>query len=465
MTTRSGTGAILIHPQADRSGNLLWPGSLPEEHSVALTAALEAMRAQGYWASAFPEGDGVAFQWHGGTPYAEDSGLAALGAAFDFLEIEVLDPGETAGKALARLAASRLVACTYLVPVEGLRLEDPFTLGDTRFHAPVDGEYIRLADHAWSELCDVPGADVNSDWAPDDRASGTTELLGRSLIERRITVPMSLIYEAESGFDGQSALLRRLMEDADHALDPIRYDRCNYRRLEYLPAKPGWLGEFALAYLVPDEPAHAARLFAGKPYVLRVHNNWLGLDVDRNELSWAEPLAAMVVDNDDTDGITLALRSALRALNRAFYLVELEASFLHLVYAIDALCEPDRLRGDRHRLWISAFACGGKPGPFAKILDDFDRHYTVRNSIVHQGATFASLGLEGEAECQFMLDLLASCIQTIAMAGLSTRHEAADFAFAILTSPTIAPLVAAKASKHFTLPLTTDKGFAEHMRR
>ena len=173
----------------------------------------------------------------------------------------------------------------------------------------------------------------------------------------------------------------------------------------------------------------------------------------------------MVVDNDDTDGITLALRSALRALNRAFYLVELEASFLHLVYAIDALCEPDRLRGDRHRLWISAFACGGKPGPFAKILDDFDRHYTVRNSIVHQGATFASLGLEGEAECQFMLDLLASCIQTIAMAGLSTRHEAADFAFAILTSPTIAPLVAAKASKHFTLPLTTDKGFAEHMRR
>jgi len=251
---------------------------------------------------------------------------------------------------------------------------------------------------------------------------------------------------------------------ADHALDPIRFELCHYRKLEYLPAKPGWIGEFALAYLMPEGPALKPRLLQGKPYVLRVSNNWLGLEVDQSGLSSVEPLADMIINNKSGDEITLALKAALRAFNRAFYLVELEASFLHLVYAIDALCEPDRLRGDRHRLWISAFGAGGNPARFVALLGDFDRHYGVRNRIVHEGATFAGLGLKGEDQCQFMLGLLGACIRTFVREGFSTRREAADHAFGVLASAAITPHVAALGSSHFKMPLATDKGFREHMR-
>lgn len=462
MTTILRTGAVLIHPRGDVMGNLLWPGSLPPEHQEALAAAVTAVTERGYWANPFPEGDGVPFERLGET-YDPDAALADFRAAFGFLDLEILDPREGQARALARLAADRTVACTCLVPVEGLRLEAPFKLGETRFHAPVDGEENRLADHAWRELCDVPGADVDPDWAPGERASGTTELLGHPLVERKIEVPLSIFYKAGASFDSQSPLLRLIMENADHALDPVRFDLCHYRRLQYLPAKPGWIGDTALVYMIPEDRALKARFLQGKPYVLRVSNNWLGLEVDGSGLSSAEPLADLIVDNSARDEITLALKAALRAFNRAFYLVELEASFLHLVYAIDALCEPDKLRGDRHRLWISAFASGGEAERLASLLEKFDHHYRVRNRIVHEGATFAGLGLVGEEQCQFMLGLLGACIQTFVREGFATRRSAAQFAYNALTSPAITPHVTAMGSTHFKLPLSADKGFAEHM--
>lgn len=457
------TGAVLIHPSGDYMGNLLWPGVLPAEQREALPAAISAISAQGYWASPFPEGDGVTFQRNSETPYDPDAAPTDFRAAFAFLDLEVLDPGEGQARALARLAGDRKITCTCLVPVEGLRLEAPFDLGETRFHASVDGDGNRLADHAWRELCDVPGAEVDPSWTPSARASGTTELFAHPLIERKIEAPLSAFYEADASLDSQSALLRLVMEEADHALDPIRFDLCHYSRLHYLPAKAGWIGETGLAYVMPEGRAPRSRYLQGKPYVLRVSNTWLGLKVDNGGLSWAEPLATMIVDTRAGDEITLALKAALRAFNRAFYLVELEASFLHLVYAIDALCEPGRLTGDRHRLWISAFGSGGDAARFATLLVEFDRHYGVRNRIVHEGATFAGLGLVGEEQCQFMLGVLGACILIFIREGFDTRRAAADFAFNTLTSPAITPHITAMPSPQFRLPLTADKRFTEHM--
>ncbi|MBM7405077.1 MULTISPECIES: hypothetical protein [Sphingomonas] len=146
MTTTLHTGAVLSHPSGDYMGNLLWPGVLPADQREALPAAIAAISAQGYWASPFPEGDGVAFQRYDETPYDPDAALADFQAAFGFLKLDVLDPDEGQGRALARLAGDRSISCICLVPVEGLRLEAPFDLGETRFHAPVDGTEI-VADH------------------------------------------------------------------------------------------------------------------------------------------------------------------------------------------------------------------------------------------------------------------------------------------------------------------------------
>lgn len=457
------TGAILVHPHGDVMGNLLWPGELPAEHLEALPGALAAIRAKGYWASSFPEGDGVTFKPTGTVASEPQTCLVDFRAAFPFLDLDSLDKSEGQSRALARLARDRTAVCIYLAPVEGLRLEAPFQLGETRFHTPVDGVDNLLKDHAWRQLCDVPGADVDPAWAPGDHAQGTTELLGRPLIEREIEIPLAVFYEASNSFDSQTELLRLVMEDADAALDPVRFGLCHYRRLEYLPAKPGWIGESAVVHVMPKSRALKERLLVGKPFVLRVSNNWLGLEVDGGALgTGAEPMADLV-DSKADDEITLALKSALRAWNRAFYLVELEASFLHLVYAVDALCEPGSLKGDRHRLWITAFASAGDPVRFSALLDDFSRHYAVRNSIVHAGATFASLGLVGEEQCQFMLSLLGSCITTYFRQVFADRRDAARFAFDVLTSAAIKPLVTAIGSKDIKSPLSSDKVFAKHM--
>src|SRR3546814_10565660 len=125
-------------------------------------------------------------------------------------------------------------------------------------------------------------------------------------------LPLSIFYKAGASFDSQSPLLRLIMENADHALDPVRFDLCHYRRLQYLPAKPGWIGDTALVYMIPEDRALKARFLQGKPYVLRVSNNWLGLEVDGSGLSSAEPLADLIVDNSARDEITLALKAALR---------------------------------------------------------------------------------------------------------------------------------------------------------
>lgn len=453
--------AVLVHPNENVSGNLLWPGELPDAALGALGPALVSLRAKGYWASPFPEGDGVTFTGEPKERYAPDRALADFRESFPFLTISLLDKDEGLATTLARLAGDRTVTCRYLAPVEALRLDALVELGETRFHPPVDGEEHPLADHAWRQLCDVPGADVDPSWAPGPRATGTTELLAHPLIERAIAVPLSLIHAAKRSYDAQTPLLRLLLEDADHALDPIRFQFCHYRRLHYLPAKPGWIGDTAIVYLMPESCTIPDQLLQGTPYVLRVSNNWLGLEVDQAP-SGPNPLADLV-DSTAVDDITLALKAALRAWNRSFYLVELEASFLHLVYAVDALCAPGKLTGFRHRLWISAFAVGGDATRFADLLDTFDRHYELRNAIVHKGQTFAGLGLAGEEQCQFMLDLLGSCIGVFLAEGFGTRADAREFAFARLNAVEIAPVLATHPSARFTLPLTNDKEFKKHM--
>lgn len=459
MARLGRVGAGLLHPYGDILGNIVWPGALPEVHEAALGAALDAVRAKGYYASAFPEGDGLCFQRSDQADYDPDAAFAEFQAAFSFLTLERLDRANSS-MALARLAGDRKIGCTYLAPVEGLRLEAPFELGQTRFHAPVDGLDVTLPDHAWRELCDVPGADVTPGWAPGGSESGTTEFLAHPLIERTIELPLSAFYAAGGSFDGRSALLKIVMEDADHALDAVRFDLCHFGRLEYLPAKPGWIGEFALAYIVPAGQALKPRTLTGKPYVLRVSNNWLGLEVEPGSLRMAHPLSDLIVDSGATDEITLALKGALRAWNRAFYLVELEASFLHLVYAIDALCDPGKLVGERQRLWVTAYVFNGDAGDFAARLIDFDQHYSVRNKLVHFGESFASLGLDGQAQCDFMLRTLGACIRTMMFEGFPNRQAAAQFAFGRLTSPALA---AATQFGQFTGPVATDKAFVKRM--
>lgn len=456
--------AVFLHPSDDVAGNLRWPGALPPSAVTDLPAALMAIRTRGYWASAFPEGDGITFRREDGGAYDSDAARADFSACFPFLEIVPLGPDDSLFDLLAQISDTATWSCDYLAPIEGMQLDEHLTIGGTSLHPPVDGDGVRLSDHRWNRLCDFPGADGDPTWAPTDRSSGTTELLAYPLIERKIEVPLALLYGAKASVRGAERLLRFLLEDADHALDPVRYSLCHYGKLQYLPAKPGRLGDMALVYLKPTGRLFDEWLVAAKPYALRVSNNWLGMQVDSSAIGTMTMMLADFVDNVRADEIALDIKSALRALNKAFYLVDLEAAFLHLVYAIDALCQPGDLKGDRQRVWITAFASGARDDRFDALIGPYGDHYDFRNKLVHEGLSFAAMGVKGEDACQFMLHMLSLCIGTFIDQGFANRHDAAVFAFELLGTQSIEAAITRMGPKHFKLPVAADPQFWAHLK-
>jgi len=53
--------AFLLLPYDECSGNLLWSPFQSEEHTADIEASLSKIASMDYWASPFPEGDGITF--------------------------------------------------------------------------------------------------------------------------------------------------------------------------------------------------------------------------------------------------------------------------------------------------------------------------------------------------------------------------------------------------------------------
>lgn len=455
--------AVLLHPYENTSGNLLWSGTLPPATEPKLPAALALLRERGYWASPFPEGDGVTFNKD---DYDPDIALKDFRECFSFMEISARTEGVKLNDQLAEMAGDRAVLCRTLVPVEGLWLIEPLKIGATRLHPPVDAAQTRLRDHPWGlHLCDEAGADMNPDWMPGDGATGTTALLRYPLIERRVPVPASLLHRAGSSIADEKRLLSIVIDDADHALDPLRYTLCHFERLEHLPNKAGWVGDFAEAYLMPDERSFEHRHLAAKPSVLRVSNNWLGLEVGPHTIDGAAGAIAAFVDGKRSDEIGLEIKSALRALGKAFYLVDLEAAFLHLVYALDALSEPGSLTGIRHRIWVCACASGGNAACFEELLKKHIFAYGVRNDIVHKGKSFAEIGESGPQMAQSVQRMFGLTIDDLIKIKATSRQEVFHTMLDRLRSPKFEAIVAAHDANAPRLPIDDDKVFKRIIER
>ena len=298
---------------------------------------------------------------------------------------------------------------------------------------------MQLQQHPWGEqLCEEVGAEVDLDWVPSEQAMGTTALLSYPLIERQIRISASLLHAAGGGLAGQEKLLALIIEDADHALDPLRYTLCHYSKLQYLPNKAGWTGDFAQAYLMPEDHAFKDRHLAARPTVLRVSNNWLGLEVGTGASNDTTTALAAFVDGDRTDEMGLEINAALRAFGKAFYLVDLEAAFLHLIIAVEALCRPGKLRGGRHRIWVCACASGANTACFLELLKKYDKRegakgnirsngiYELRNSLVHKGKSFAELDETGSEHAQFLQKMLGLTIDDLINTGITTRQNLVD---------------------------------------
>ena len=173
---------------------------------------------------------------------------------------------------------------------------------------------------------------------------------------------------------------------------------------------------------------------------------------------------AELVDGERTNEIAVQIKAALRALGKAFYLVDLEADFIHMVYAMDALCAPGKLAGNRQRIWICACASGGSAARFRELLEKYDVSYAVRNSIVHRGKSFAELGYDGLEHAQFMQEMLGSAISHLAIIGVTTRRDLVGMVLDRLRLPEIEAVIAARSAAEPRLPIADDSVFRKVIR-
>ncbi|QNK68561.1 hypothetical protein [Variovorax sp. PAMC26660] len=458
--------ALLVHPTSGASGNLLWPLPPSDADLERIRSGVDYMRSLGYWASPFPERDGVTFNKEG---YEPSLGLTHLREAFTFMTIEETK-GAHAYDVLGALALDATITTTYLVPVDSLLLYETLKLGRTTIHAPVNGEDIPLQLHSWgTALCDVPGADVDPNWAPLRKKSFSSlaTLLSYPLIERRIEIPAKILYAAKVSVSGQERLIDYVAQDADRSLDLLRWQFCSHKRLEYLPGKAGWVGEFCYAYVVPDFGLREG-LLGAKPQVLRVENNWLGLEVDISPDGGVISALASIFDGDSNNALSKEIRSALRSIGQAYYLVEPEATFLSLVYAIDALCEVGDLRGDHQRAWVCAAAANGSPERFTDLRPQYELLYSLRNRLVHGGETFSSLGKEPREVNQLVGSILSAVIEGILSRDCLSRRDFVDAILADLQRPEYVDAINQWGSSHIKCPLSSlmdDKTFAKVIER
>lgn len=433
ISKRHAMNVVLIHPTGNVSGNVLWPTPPSAEEQQLIQTGIEGLRSIGYWASPFPEGDGITFSKDG---YRPEAGVKDFRSCLPFMTVHV-PSGETPYAVLARLGKGRTISATCLVPVTCLLLHETIALGQTKFHPPVDGYGRTVSSHPWGvELCDVVGADVDPSWFPVelDDFSNLATLLGHPLIERRVEIPVTMLYEAKASVAGGERLVRFIAQDADRWLDLLRWTYCSYKRLEYLPNRAGWVGDFCYAYVKPDF-GPPADVYGAKAQVLRVENNWFGLEVSGFVPDEEITALACMLDGSNASAMAREVKSALRAIGQAYYLVEPEASFLSLVYAIDALCEVGDLRGAHQRIWVCAAASIGKPSRFTEFLTKYERLYAIRNRLVHDGETLSSLGADPQAVNQDIELILASVILTIVRAGCDSRQEFVDTVVSDLVSP------------------------------
>lgn len=457
--------AVVLHQNGNVNGNILWPRPLTDEERNSLITARRALDEKGYWISPFPEGDGATFRKE---PYEPEEVFAELQVAFDFLELQEATSGRDASERLAQMAKGEFADAICLIPVAALKLDANIIAGDTIFHAPVDGENIKLSDHKWGmKLCDIPGADVEEGWVPErvDCIGNDADLLAYPLIERRIRLPLDLYYEASASVQGQERLVEYVTSEADRTLDILRWHFCSYKRLEYLPNRAGWIGNFAYAYVESAFGGKEPKLFGVKPHVLRVENNWLGLEVDSHQAQLGFDDIASLIDDAWPSDLLGEVKSALRAYGQSFYLVDPEAAFLSMVYAVDAVAAVGKLTGPWQRVWVAAAAAPDNEQLFSNLLNQYDELYAARNRLVHGGERFSSLSINWREANQSISRILALTIAHLLRAAYGNRTEYVSTMIRVLQRPEYEGIIGKKYPNKISVPINLDEKFSKVIRK
>lgn len=433
--------AILKHQSGRVSANLLWGPPLPADCQALVVDACAALRELGYFASPFPEGDGVTMSH---PTYSPTAALADVTSQFSWLNITDEPIGE------GELYGNETVECTILVPVEKLHLTCLIKAPPYVF-LPALGHEEDGSNDTWHEY--LSAANVEAIYRSFEAARmngnlGITRddhLLAYPLIETTISIPYRELFEAQTHVDGMAPLLLRCAEYADRGLDLLRLEYCNYRHLEQLCGTAGQLLDgFHAAYVIPKQGPVKPRLYCHLVTPYGVTPNWLGLEVAYHLNSETVALAGAAHSSTGNELLS-RVRGALRAGGQAFYILTPEARFLSLIFALDGLCSPKKKwTGLTHHAYIAAVGANADAETFDKWLRSFDSVYAnIRNPIVHGGKSFIELGENpAEASDQIMF-LLRSCVEGIMSRSVETIAGLLDIVIAELETTEFQSVLAA----------------------
>lgn len=417
--------AFLLHPNGNMNGNLRW-ASRNQFNEQKISTSLEEIRALGYWASAFPEGDGITFTKD---HYISEQALKDFRKSFSWIEIEQCERSELNYK-MKELLVGLKSECNIVVPIRNLQIEDSFQIGDYKIWSPKDMK------SPWVDY--FGGYHLHSEKSVEDRDEqiiNEIDLLRYPLIELTIEINEAELLGLGQDISSEMKLLRIASEEADRALDLLRITHCHYEKIEYLPDRAGQLADgYTVAYFIPKQREYKEKLLGHIVYSIRTTNNWLGLEAEYQFDPFIEWLARILKGNVNNE-MEQSIRSTVISLSQAFYTVYDEARFLSLIFALDGFCSPkSSWKGWTHRSYIASITSGGDVRSYEQNLKKFENLYTnIRNKLVHAGFSF--IDLEGEdpmTVSQDMHNLVIRSIITVYNNRISSTEQLQNFATDLL---------------------------------
>lgn len=399
--------ARFLPPKGNEQGNLLWSKSKFSDSNLKIEASLEKLRKMGYWASAFPEGDGVTFNFADETITKNNNEIFDdFQSAFDWVDIEQAQSQDSNAELAELVDEEETIECIVIVPLDKIFIQQNLVLGKYTFYCKK-----QLDDEPSERL-----ADFDSEYVQFKASLNYRDLL-----------------KLNKNTKHDNYVINKCLLLAEHAMDVVRFSYSSFLTREYTPNPAGQIGDgFYAVNIIPLGKTHLKPLELtriSKP--ISVSNNWLGPQVDSFSGQGIDYLS-LIYSSDIDNEMAHAVISALRSCRQSFYSIGDESQFLNLVFVLDGLTDPE-WNGWKHRTYIAALLSNGDPSLFGKKLEEYDGLYTdVRNKLVHEGKDFYEMTEEPSSASETIYFYIKSIVILIAEKPLNTTQEMKNYAISLL---------------------------------
>lgn len=399
--------ARFLPPRDNYMGNLLWKKSEFTDAKSNIEISLGKLREAGYWASAFPEGDGVTFKIDKeAITRSNEEMFDDFQAAFDWIDIEMA-VSQDSNVELAELEdEDEALECLVIVPLEKIFMQKTLVLGKYTFFCRKDFD-----EEPYERLADFEG----------------------EYLQFEVSLNYKDILRLNKSISHNDHVINRCLSLAEHAMDILRFAHSSFVTREFTPDPAGQMGDgFYSVNIIPSGKVHLKTFeLRGISKSLSVSNNWLGPQVDDFSVPGIDYLSFIYSNNIDNE-LAKAVISALRSCRQSFYSIGDESQFLNLIFTLDGLTDPD-WTGWKHRTYIASLISDGDAELFGRKLEEYDRLYTdVRNKLVHEGKDFYELSEQPSYSCETIYSYIKDVIKLISKGNLNTIEEMKSHAIALL---------------------------------